>query len=161
MAKQDAEGQRDREAVLRAHEIAGVWFREQLASPAGAAARRLLSTRGISDATAEMLGVGYAPPSREALKARLVKEGFDAGWIPRTGLFVEREGGVVIDRFRSRLMFPIARDNGAVIAFGGRAMDAGQVPKYLNSPETAIYVKGRTLYGLNLSKAESRKPSMP
>ena len=155
--KQDAEGQRDREAVLRAHEIAGVWFREQLASPAGAAARRLLATRGISDATAEMLGVGYAPPSREALKARLVKEGFDAGWIPRTGLFVEREGGVVIDRFRSRLMFPIARDNGAVVAFGGRAMDAGQVPKYLNSPETAIYVKGRTLYGLNFSKAAIAK----
>ena len=60
---------------------------------------------------------------------------------------------MLIDRFRNRLMIPIARDNGAIIAFGGRAMDEGQVPKYLNSPETAIYVKGRTLYGLHLSKA--------
>ena len=155
--RQDAEGQRDREAILRAHEIAATWFREQLATPAGAAARRLLATRGISPETAEMLGVGYAPPAREALKARLIKEGCDGAWIPRTGLFVEREGGAVIDRFRSRLMFPIARDTGVTIAFGGRAMDAGQVPKYLNSPETAIYVKGRTLYGLNFTKGAIAK----
>ena len=58
-----------------------------------------------------------------------------------------------MDRFRNRLMIPICRDNGAIVAFGGRAMDAGQQPKYLNSPETPIYVKGRTLYGLHLSKA--------
>ena len=63
----------------------------------------------------------------------------------------------MIDRFRNRLMFPIARDNGAIIAFGGRAMDADQVPKYLNSPETAIYVKGRTLYGLHFTKAAIAK----
>ena len=60
---------------------------------------------------------------------------------------------MLLDRFRNRLMIPIARDNGTIIAFGGRAMEEGQVPKYLNSPETAIYVKGRTLYGLHLSKA--------
>jgi DNA primase len=155
--KQDGEGQRDREAILKAHEIAAAWFREQLASPAGAAARKLLSGRGLTPATIDLLGMGYAPSSREALKARLLKEGFAANWIPRTGLFVEREGGSTIDRFRNRLMIPIARDNGAIIAFGGRAMEAGQVPKYLNSPETAIYVKGRTLYGLHLTKAAITK----
>jgi DNA primase len=63
----------------------------------------------------------------------------------------------VVDRFRHRLMVPIARDAGSVIAFGGRAMDADQVPKYLNSPETPIYSKGRTLYGLNLTKAAIRQ----
>ena len=65
---------------------------------------------------------------------------------------MQRDEGPARDRFRNRLMIPICRDNGAIIAFGGRAMDAGQQPKYLNSPETAIYVKGRTLYGLNLGK---------
>ena len=150
--RSDPEAQRDREAILKAHEVAAAWFSEQLASPAGAAARRLIGSRGISPETSEKLGVGYAPPSREALKTRLVREGFAPGWISRTGLFVEREGGAVIDRFRNRLMIPIARDNGTIIAFGGRAMESDQVPKYLNSPETAIYVKGRTLYGLHLSK---------
>ncbi|HET7219468.1 MAG TPA: CHC2 zinc finger domain-containing protein, partial [Vicinamibacterales bacterium] len=151
--REDAEGQRDREAILKAHEIAAAWFREQLASPAGAAARRLIAGRGLTPATTDLLGMGYAPASREGLKARLLKEGFAPNWISRTGLVVEREGGAAIDRFRNRLMIPIARDNGTIIAFGGRAMDAGQQPKYLNSPETAIYVKGRTLYGLHLSKA--------
>jgi DNA primase len=150
--KHDPEAQRDRESVLKAHEIAAAWFREQLTLPVGAGARRLLATRGLTMATADMLGIGYAPASWEGLKTRLLGEGFAVGWISRTGLFVDVEGGNVRDRFRNRLMFPIARDNGTVIAFGGRAMEADQVPKYLNSPETAIYVKGRTLYGLHLTK---------
>jgi DNA primase len=155
--RQDQESQRDREAILKAHEIAAAWFREQLASNAGAPARRLLARRGLTAETTEQLGIGYAPSSYEGLKARLVREGFAPEWIVRTGLAVQREGGMVVDRFRTRLMFPIARDNGTIIAFGGRAMDEGQVPKYLNSPETAIYVKGRTLYGLHLSKAAIAK----
>jgi DNA primase len=150
---QDPESRRDREGLLKAHEIAAAWFREQLDGAAGAAARRLLADRGLTPATVDQLGMGYAPSSREALKARLVREGFTPQWLAKTGLVVEREGGVLVDRFRNRLMIPIARDNGAIIAFGGRAMDAAQVPKYLNSPETPIYVKGRTLYGLHLSKA--------
>ena len=75
----------------------------------------------------------------------------------RAGLVVQRDDGSVIDRFRNRLMIPICRDTGAVIAFGGRALEADQQPKYLNSPETPIYSKGRTLYGLNLSKAAIRQ----
>jgi DNA primase len=155
--KQDQESQRDREALLKAHDIAATWFREQLASPAGAPARRLLASRGVNAATIELLGMGYAAPARDGLKTRLAREGFAPEWLPRTGLVIEREGGTLIDRFRNRLMIPIARDNGAIIAFGGRAMDAGQVPKYLNSPETPLYVKGRTLYGLHLSKAAIAK----
>jgi DNA primase len=75
----------------------------------------------------------------------------------RAGLIVQREDGSTADRFRNRLMIPIARDTGSVIAFGGRAVDEGQQPKYLNSPETPIYSKSRTLYGLHLSKAAIRQ----
>ena len=70
---------------------------------------------------------------------------------------VQRENGEIVDRFRGRLMIPIARDSGSIVAFGGRALDRDQQPKYLNSPETAIYTKGRTLYGLQLTKADIRR----
>jgi DNA primase len=156
-SKEDAEANRDREALLKAHEVAAVWFREQLAGPAGAVARRQLSERGISDEMVATMGIGYAPAMREGLKARLLKDGFSAALLVRSGLIVERDDRTSIDRFRNRLMIPIHRDNGAIVAFGGRAMESGQQPKYLNSPETPIYVKGKTLYGLHLSKAAISK----
>jgi DNA primase len=151
-SKQDAEGQRDRDSLLKAHEVAAAWFREQLATQAGAAARRQLNSRGLTEETIERIGAGYAPASREALKTRLLKEGFPLPLLLRSGLALQRDEGTVLDRFRNRLIIPIHRDNGAIVAFGGRAMEDGQQPKYLNSPETPIYVKGRTLYGLHLSK---------
>lgn len=152
-SKQDADSQRERESLLRAHEVAAAWFREQLATPAGAAARRQLAERGLTAETIAAIGAGYAPAAREALKTRLLKEGFTLPLLVRSGLLVQRDEGTAIDRFRNRLMIPICRDTGAIVAFGGRAMDDGQQPKYLNSPETPIYVKGRTLYGLHLSKS--------
>ena len=151
-SSESAESQRDREALLKAHEVAAAWFREQLASPAGSAARRQLQQRDVTAETMERLGIGYAPAMRDGLKARLLKEGFAPALLTRSGLVVQRDDGSVVDRFRNRLMIPICRDNGAIVAFGGRAMEAGQQPKYLNSPETPIYVKGKTLYGLHLSK---------
>jgi DNA primase len=150
-SKQDAESSREREALLKAHEVAAAWFREQLAAPVGAPGRRLLDDRGMTAETVALLGMGYAPAAG-GLRARLLKEGFSETLLVKSGLLVQRDEGPARDRFRNRLMIPICRDNGAIIAFGGRAMDAGQQPKYLNSPETAIYVKGRTLYGLNLGK---------
>jgi DNA primase len=152
-SKEDADTQRDRDALLKVHEVAAAWFREQLATPAGAPARRQLQERGLTAETIELIGAGYAPASREVLKTRLIKDGFSLPLLLRSGLLVQRDEGTVIDRFRNRLMIPIHRDNGAIVAFGGRAMDSGQQPKYLNSPETPIYVKGRTLYGLHLSKS--------
>jgi DNA primase len=152
-SREDAESQRDREALLKAHEVAAGWFQEQLATAAGAAARRQLQQRGIMPEMIERLGIGYAPAAREGLKTRLLKEGFALALLTRSGLVVQRDDGTAIDRFRNRLMIPIHRDNGAIVAFGGRAMEEGQQPKYLNSPETAVYVKGRTLYGLHLSKS--------
>ena len=153
-ARQDAAR---REALLKVHEIAAAFFREQLAGPAGARARQQLKDRGLTAQTIEQLAIGFAPPSRDALKARLVKQGFNQALAVQSGLLVQRDTGEVIDRFRNRLMFPICRDTGSVIAFGGRSMDADQVPKYLNSPETPIYSKGRTLYGLNWSKQSIRQ----
>jgi DNA primase len=146
-----------REALLKAHEVAATYFREQLAGPAGARARQQLAEREVPPATIEQLGLGYAPQSREGLKSRLLAQGFSQGLLIQSGLLVQRDGGEVVDRFRNRLMVPICRDTGSVIAFGGRAMDADQVPKYLNSPETPIYSKSRTLYGLHLSKGAIRK----
>jgi len=144
---------RDREALLKAHEVAAAWFQEQLTTPAGAAARRLLTERDVTPEMIERQGIGYAPSSRDALKNHLLKAGFSAALLVRSGLVVQRDEGTILDRFRTRIMIPIHRDNGAIIAFGGRAMESGQQPKYLNSPETPIYVKGKVLYGLHLSKA--------
>jgi DNA primase len=146
-----------REPLLKMHELAAGYFREQLAAPAGARARQQLAARGVNPKTVEQLGLGYAPQSRDGLKARLLKQGFAQPLLLQSGLVVARDNGEVVDRFRHRLMVPICRDAGSVIAFGGRSMDPDQVPKYLNSPETAIYSKGRTLYGLNLTKAAIRK----
>ena len=151
-SREDAEANRDRETLLKIHELAATWFREQLATPAAAAARRLLADRGVTAEMIERQGIGYAPSAREALKTRLMKDGFSPELLVRSGLVLQRDGGTIIDRFRTRVMIPIHRDSGAIIAFGGRAMEAGQQPKYLNSPETPIYVKGKTLYGLHLSK---------
>jgi DNA primase len=145
----------ERENLLRVHEAAAAWFRAQLATSAGARARRELADRGISEATSEALGLGYAP--RDGLKQAMLQQGFSPALLVRAGLVVQRDNGDLVDRFRHRLMIPIARDTGSVIAFGGRAMDRDQQPKYLNSPETPIYTKSKTLYGLNLSKAGIRQ----
>src|ERR1700722_3213612 len=146
-----------REGLLKVHEVAAAFFREQLASPAGARARRQLADRDVDAKTIESLALGYAPGAPTVLMTRLLAHGFTQGLLVQSGLIVQRDTGDLVDRFRNRLMIPICRDAGPVIAFGGRAMDDGQVPKYLNSPETPIYSKGRTLYGLNLSKASVRQ----
>jgi DNA primase len=112
----------------------------------------------VTAQTVQQLGLGFAPSSRDGLQARLLAQGFAQNVLLQSGLLVQREGGEVVERFRNRLMVPICRESGSVIAFGGRQMEADQGgPKYLNSPETPIYSKGRTLYGLNLTKADIRK----
>src|SRR5262245_15232189 len=147
----------EREALLKVHEAASSWFRQQLGSNGGARIRRLIADRGIRDATNAVMALGFAPPAREGLKAALMEQGFPQGLLIRAGLVVQRDDGSVVDRFRNRLMIPICRDTGSVIAFGGRAVEADQQPKYLNSPETPLYSKGRILYGLHLSKAAIRQ----
>jgi DNA primase len=146
-----------REALLKMHEIAAAYFREQLAGASGARARQHLEDRSLTPGTIDQLGLGFAPSARDGLKSQLIQQGFSQALIVQSGLVVQRENDELVDRFRNRLMVPICRDTGSVIAFGGRSMDADQVPKYLNSPETPIYSKGRTLYGLNVTKTLIRK----
>jgi DNA primase len=145
----------EREGLLKVHEAAAAYFRQQLASPAGARVRKQIADRGITDVTSEALGLGYAP--RDGLRQTLLKHGFSQALLARAGLIVLRDDGSIADRFRNRLIIPICRDTGSVIAFGGRSVDPDQQPKYLNSPETPIYSKSRTLYGLHLSKAAIRQ----
>ena len=147
----------EREALLKAHERAAGYFQAQLSTPAGRKAQRMLHERGIMPETIKKLGIGYAPQAHDGLSAALVKEGLPLPLLVRSGLAVERDNGQTVDRFRGRLMIPIARDAGSIVAFGGRAMEKDQQPKYLNSPETSIYVKSRTLYGLNLTKGDIRR----
>lgn len=148
----------EREGLLKMHDVAAAYFAEHLASPAGTRIRDYLQRdRGLSDATVAALKLGWAPASRDGLRQRLQQQGFADGLVRQSGLVSVRDDGAVMDRFRNRLMVPIARDAGSIVAFGGRALEPDQVPKYLNSPETAIYTKSRTLYGLNLTKGELRK----
>ncbi len=148
----------ERELLVKLHEQAVAFFREQLATPAGARARRELESRALNPETITAFGYGYAPAAgRETLHQRWADEKIPVPLQLKTGLVMARDDGRVADRFRNRLMIPIARDSGAIVAFGGRALDEGQVPKYLNSPETPIYSKGRTLYGLDVTKGAIRK----
>src|SRR5688572_27646835 len=147
----------EREAMLKVHERAAEYFQAQLSAPAGRKAQRMLHDRGLTAETIKRLGIGYAPPAYEGLKSALLKEGLPLPLLIRSGLAVERDNGQTVDRFRGRLMIPIARDAGSIVAFGGRAMEKDQQPKYLNSPETTIYTKGKTLYGLHLTKGDIRR----
>jgi DNA primase len=148
----------EREALVKLHEDAAAFYREQLASPTGARAQKELESRGLSPDTIATFGYGYAPAAgRETLHGLFASQKVPLPLQQRSGLVLTRDDGRVVDRFRNRLMIPIARDSGSIVAFGGRALDEGQIPKYLNSPETPIYTKGRTLYGLDVTKGAIRK----
>ncbi|HEX8572147.1 MAG TPA: DNA primase [Allosphingosinicella sp.] len=130
------------------------WFEEQLGGIEGAAARAYLETRGIAEATRSRFGFGYAPDSRGKLRSALKAFGNDA--LVEAGLLVSPEGErEPYDRFRGRLMFPIRDRRGRVIAFSGRILGAGE-PKYLNSPDTPLFDKGRTLFNIDKAAAASR-----
>jgi DNA primase len=153
----DPEGDAEREALLKMHEAATALYREVLAGPAGRRARLMLEQRGITPETIDRLQLGFTPPGRDTLLNHLRQKGFAVPAIITSGLALQRDEGPPRDRFWNRLMIPICREGGSIVAFGGRAMEADQQPKYLNSPETPIYTKGRTLYGLNVTKADIRR----
>ena len=97
---------RDRETLLKIHEVAAAWFQQQLGMPAGARARQQLDGRGITAETIDALGLGYAPPSRDLLLAHLRAQGFQVPLLLRSGLVLARDSGQVVDRFRNRLIDP-------------------------------------------------------
>ena len=155
--ERDREAVVEREALLKVHELADAYFRGQLQGAGGAAARRYLEERDIRPDTTDRLGLGYAPPRRDGLTRHLLDQGQPLDLLIRSGLVARRDDGRPYDRFRNRLVIPIARETGSVIAFGGRALAPDQQPKYLNSPETPLYAKGRTLYGLHLTRQAVRE----
>jgi DNA primase len=147
-----SEAERDR--LLRLMEASCVYFEDCLRSPQGADARAYLERRGLTENDVKAFRLGYAPHARSALKGRLADLGFTQPEMVKSGMLVSGDGvPVSYDRFRNRLMFPIGGLNGQIVAFGGRALDADQTPKYLNSPETPLFHKGAILY--NASRARS------
>jgi len=132
------------------------WFAEQLQGLGGAPARDYLTKRGIDSGQVARFGIGLAPDSRNALKRALASLGEDK--LIETGMLIQPEEGgkEPYDRFRGRLMIPIRDQRGRVIAFGGRILGDGE-PKYLNSPDTPLFDKGRTLYNIDRAGPASRQ----
>src|SRR5690606_286058 len=114
-----------------------------------------LKERGLSGEIAARYGLGYAPGGWQAL-AEVFPDYRDSAALKDSGLVIDAEGGRRYDRFRDRIVFPIADTRGAILGFGGRVIDAGE-PKYLNSPETPLFEKGRELYGLYQARAGLRE----
>ena len=132
------------------------WFAEQLQGVDGSSAREYLKKRGIGAETVSRFGIGLAPDSRNALRRALASLGEDK--LIETGMLIHPEEGgkEPYDRFRGRLMIPIRDQRGRVIAFGGRILGEGE-PKYLNSPDTPLFDKGRTLYNIDRAGPASRQ----
>jgi DNA primase len=151
------EDSRLRGAAFEVHEMAQEAFRANLESAAGEPARVYLARRGVTPETIAQFGLGYAERSGQALVRTFGKRNFSSAQMEQSGLVGKRQDGSWYDRFRNRLMFPIHNESGKVIAFGGRALAADDEPKYLNSPETAIYKKSQVLYNLHRAKETIRK----
>ena len=136
---------------------AQAWFVANLAGPAGAEARAYLATRGFDAHTVQRFGFGYAPEARQELKGALAQ--VPEAKLIEAGLRITVDGKEPYDRFRGRLMLPIEDARGRVIAFGGRILVSGKsdAPKYLNSPETPLFDKGRTLYNLHRAAPAARQ----
>ena len=156
-----ADGDRQHEArrtLLKLHSEAAEWFQEnllkkRLAEPA----REYLKNRGIDRQVAKNWQIGFAPDSWDAFLKWALERGYSRQQLLQSGLVKprdeERPGNEVYDRFRARIIFPICNDVGEVIAFSGRLLESDpQVAKYLNSPETPLFQKGRVLFGLHKTK---------
>lgn len=149
---------RQRAALLEMHEKACAFFEEQLRRPEGARAREYLGGRGLSEETLRRFRIGYAPDSGFLLRDRL-RGMADDELMKLSGLMSQKqEESSLYSKFRNRVMFPICNEQGKVIAFTGRTLDANEKsgPKYLNSPETPIYSKGRVLFNLDKGKEAIR-----
>ncbi len=155
-SEHEAQDARQRGQLIEMHDRACKFFEDQLRRPEAAHARQYLANRGLSEETLRTFRIGYAPDSGFLLRDRL-KGDFGEEQLRASGLFSWKEGaeaGGIYSKFRNRIIFPIAQENGKVIAFTGRtlATDEKAGPKYLNSPETPIYSKSRVLYNLDKAK---------
>jgi DNA primase len=144
------------ETLRRVMTLTAEFYAESLWAHAGRAASDYLISRGVDVDVARRFGLGYAPDGWNALSTAMAKHGVTADQLVAAGLVLPRQtGDGFYDRFRGRLMFPIRDLQGRVIAFGGRALGQAE-PKYLNSPETPLYVKGQTLYALDMARSAVR-----
>ncbi|MBO1738282.1 DNA primase [Leifsonia sp. TF02-11] len=149
-----SESSGNRARILAANNAAEEFFRERLAAPDADPGRRFLGERGFDAAAASHFGVGFAPKSWDELTKHLRTKGFTPDELLAAGLVSQRDRGVY-DRFRGRLVWPIRDVTGQTIGFGARRLlDDDNGPKYLNTPETAVYKKAQVLYGLDLAKRD-------
>jgi DNA primase len=150
---------READEVIELNSWALEWWEAQLEDDGreARAAREYIAGREMTDETRRAFRLGYAPDSWDALSTHLKQRGASAEQIERSGLVVKKDAGGFYDRFRGRVIFPVMDVQGRAVAFGGRTMDPQGEPKYLNSPETAAYTKGRHLYGMHLTRDEIRR----
>ncbi|MGE0227434.1 MAG: DNA primase [Dehalococcoidia bacterium] len=150
---------REREAherLLRANEAAAVYFQAALHGPAGTAALTYAEKRGLDAATVQAWQIGYAPDEWHGLVEHLRARGFTDADLRDAGLAIDGDRGLY-DRFRDRLIFPTRDARGRLIGFGARALAADQDPKYLNTPQTPLFDKSGSLYGLDRAGEEARR----
>ncbi len=155
------ERERKKQTLYDVTEAAAAYFEKMLYMPEGQAALNYLTARGLDRATLKTFRVGFSPDTRGSLKTALLREKISEDQMLSAGLVIKPtedrgRGMETYDRFRGRVMFPIADRRGRVIAFGGRIIGSGE-PKYLNSPETPLFHKGRELYGLHIAGPAARK----
>ena len=151
------EADRDRLELKKMLAHAAAFYHKNLFSPAGEKARLYLGERRLNKTTVERFELGWAPADGSAMIDELKARGWSCDLAIKAGLVSEREGGRVTDTFRGRIMFPIRNQAGETVAFGGRVLDPLGQPKYLNSPETVLFSKRRTLYGLHEALPSIRK----
>lgn len=145
-----------RESITDLNLRAAQQYARNLYSPTGKTAREYLQKRGITEETIKQFRLGFAPDTWRSLTDHIEGSGLSLKMAEQAGLVIAGKEDSYYDRFRGRLIFPIENVFGEIVAFGGRILGEGE-PKYLNSPESPIYIKGRNLYGLNKTKEEIRK----
>lgn len=144
-----------RESLLLVSEFAQKFFAQQLESGEGRnVGYAYFQRRGLEDATIARFGLGWAPSGRTALIDAALAAGYKMEYLLAAGLAVQHEDGSIVDKFRERVMFPVHSVSGRVIAYSGRTLRSDNPAKYVNSPETEIYVKSRNLLGIYFAKAE-------
>ncbi len=144
-----AQAEKVRSSLTDWLDLASKWFEAELRRPPGADARAYLERRGLPASEWERFRIGLAPAGRTGLKDYLIAKGAMPGELVEAGLLIAPEdGGAPYDRFRDRIIFPISDGRGRIVSFGGRALDPNAKAKYLNGPDTVLFDKGRTLYGL-------------
>ena len=156
-AEQIAARQRS-ESLMAVSEFARAFFCNQLQSPEGkAVGYRYYRNRGIEDATIRQWSLGWAPSGKTALVDAARAAGYKDEYLVAAGLAIQQEDGGLVDKFRERVMFPIHSVSGRVIAYSGRTLKADNPAKYVNSPETEIYIKSRNLLGIYFAKSQIAK----